>query len=64
MAAGYPGPTEALWMYTDLISTNPAVQRKGAAMPYTSLNGHMFSFLDASGTVAVRLPPDARDAFL
>lgn len=26
-------------------------------MPYTSRNGHMYSFLDPSGTMALRLPP-------
>ena len=31
--------------YTQLIETNPDVDRKGASMPYTSLNSHMFSFL-------------------
>ena len=33
-------------------------------MPYTSLNGHMFSFLTKTGTLALRLPTKERDAFL
>ena len=33
-------------------------------MPYTSLNGHMFSFLTKTGTLALRLPPEKRAAFL
>lgn len=33
-------------------------------MPYTSLNGNMFSFLTKSGTLALRLPEHARSAFL
>jgi hypothetical protein len=33
-------------------------------MPYTSLNGHMFSQLTKENRVALRLPADARDAFL
>jgi hypothetical protein len=33
-------------------------------MPYTSLNGHMFSFLTKTGKLALRLPEPERDAFL
>ncbi|HZN63767.1 MAG TPA: hypothetical protein VFB66_00575 [Tepidisphaeraceae bacterium] len=33
-------------------------------MPYTSLNGHMFSFLTKAGTLALRLPDESRNAFL
>jgi hypothetical protein len=33
-------------------------------MPYTSLNGHMFSFLTETGTMALRLPAGEREAFL
>ena len=33
-------------------------------MPYTSLNGHMFSFLDKTGAMALRLPKDRRDEFI
>jgi hypothetical protein len=50
--------------YEKLVATNPAVERKGATMPYTSLNGHMFSFLAKSGTLALRLPAEEREAFL
>lgn len=31
-------------------------------MPYTALNGNMFTFLDKEGCLAMRLPPDARAA--
>jgi TfoX/Sxy family transcriptional regulator of competence genes len=51
-------------MYERLIATNPAVERKGASMPYTSVNGHMFTFLTESGSLLVRLPGEARDAFM
>ena len=33
-------------------------------MPYTSINGHMFSYLDSQGTLALRLPEPERDLFL
>src|SRR4026209_1493551 len=55
---------EALNHYEKVIATNPKVERKGATMPYTSVNGHMFSFLTKTGRMALRLPEPARDAFL
>lgn len=33
-------------------------------MPYTSLNGHMFSYLSKDGKLALRLPAEEREAFL
>jgi hypothetical protein len=57
-------PADILESYEKLVATNPRVERKGATMPYTSLNGHMFSFLTKIGTLALRLPADERDAFL
>ena len=53
-----------LALYEKLVATNPKVERKGATMPYTSLNGHMFSLLTREGWLALRLPSDAREAFL
>lgn len=55
---------DALKHYERLIATRSGVERKGAAMPYTSLNGHMFSFLTKTGKLALRLPPAEREAFL
>ena len=57
-------PPEKLDLYDKLVATNPKIQRKGAANPYTSLNGHMFSYLNASGSLALRLPQDEREKFL
>jgi hypothetical protein len=54
----------ALALYDALIATNSAVERKGDTVPYTSLNGHMFSALHKDGTVAMRLPEGDREAFL
>jgi hypothetical protein len=55
---------DKLALYEKLIATFPGIERKGATMPYTSLNGHMFSYLGKTGTLALRLPEAARDAFL
>jgi len=51
-------------LYAKLVATNPAVELKGATHPYTSLNGHMFSYLHPSGSMALRLPREERDKFL
>ena len=59
---GIPG--DKLELYEKLVGTNPEVERKGAAMPYTSVNGHMFSFLTKTGTLALRLPTEERAMFL
>ena len=64
MAAGYAGPPARLELYERVVATVEAVERKGATMPYTSRNGHMFSFLDPTGSMALRLSADDRDAFL
>lgn len=51
-------------LYDKLIATNPEIERKGDVHPYTSVNGHMFTYLDQSGTMGMRLPQDELDAFL
>src|SRR5580693_9802959 len=50
-------------LYDKLISTNPKIERKGAANPYTSLNGNMFTLLHQF-SLAIRLPEDKREEFL
>src|ERR1700746_457012 len=61
-AAG--APAEKVELYEKLVATNPKVERKGATVPYTSLNGHMFSYLSKDGKLELRLPPADREAFL
>jgi hypothetical protein len=46
-------PAEKLDFYDKLIKTNPKIERKGAANPYTSVNGHMFTYLNPYGSLAV-----------
>ena len=57
-------PAGKLELYEKLVKTNPNVERKGVANPYTSLNGHMFSYLNPSGSLALRLPENEREKFL
>jgi hypothetical protein len=56
-------PADKLALYEKLIAANPKIKRKGAANPYTSLNGHMFSYLDPSGSMALRLPETREKSF-
>lgn len=51
-------------LYDKLIATNPTIERKGAANPYTSLNGNMFTLLHQSRRLAIRLAEDKRAEFL
>jgi len=62
--AASAAPSDKLAFYEKLVATNPKVERKGATVPYTSLNGHMFSYLSKDGKLALRLPAGEREAFL
>ncbi len=55
---------DKLALYQKLVATNPNVELKGATVPYTSMNGHMFSYLSKDGKLELRLPPAEREAFL
>ena len=57
-------PFEKFELYRKLVAGNPAVELKGATVPYTSLNGNMFSYLSKQGSLALRLPSPDREAFL
>ena len=60
----YPGPAEALERYTAVVDASAAdAEVKGAKNPYTSRNGHMFSFLDPDGMMALRLSDELGDDF-
>lgn len=62
--AAATAPSDKLALYEKLVATNPDIERKGATVPYTSVNGHMFSYLSKEGKVALRLPEAEREAFL
>ena len=57
-------PAEKMDLYEKLIASVPKIERKGAVHPYTSLNGHMFTYLDQTGTLGMRLPEEELEAFL
>lgn len=56
--------TDRVELYERLVATIPELERKGAANPYTSVNGNMFSQLLPSGRLSLRLPEPERESFL
>jgi hypothetical protein len=66
MPAGheYPGPGEALDRYLAVVDASRSdAEVKGAKNPYTSRNGHMFSFLTPEGIMALRLSDELGEEF-
>ncbi len=62
--SNYPGPQEALERYTAVVEASAAdTEVKGAKNPYTSRNGHMFSFLTPDGSMALRLSEELGEQF-
>jgi hypothetical protein len=57
-------PSDTIALYDKVISAVKGVERKGDTVPYTSLNGNMFSYLTKEGALALRLPKDAIEGFL
>jgi hypothetical protein len=57
-------PEEVIALYDKLIAAVPDAERKGATMPYTSVNGNMFSFLTAEGKLALRLSEEDRNELI
>lgn len=57
-------PSENLELYNKVIGSNPEIERKGKTTPYTSINGHMFSFLSKDGTMGLRLSKTDREDFV
>ena len=61
----YEGPKDKLALYAAVVDgSGNETPVKGAKNPYTSLNGHMFSFLDRDGTMALRLSDELGEEFL
>jgi hypothetical protein len=61
---GSAHPVDKIAAYDKLISNLPGMERKGATMPYTSVNGNMFSYIEKDGSFGLRLPITEREIFL
>jgi hypothetical protein len=57
-------PPDKIALYDALLASVPGVERKGATNIYTSLNGNMFSYMDGSGVLALRLPEPEKSDFM
>lgn len=55
---------QALERYRAIVDASGHDAVKGKANPYTSIKGNMFSFLDESGTLCLRLSKADREAFV
>jgi hypothetical protein len=47
-----------------MIAAVPGVERKGATLPYTSINGNMYACISKAGVIGLRLSASDLTAFL
>jgi hypothetical protein len=57
-------PPNCMESYNRLVEESALFERKGKTTPYTSLNGHMSSFLAKDGSMGIRLSPEDRESFI
>ena len=50
--------------YDRLLATHPQVERKGKNIPYTAVNGNMFTVFSDRAQLGIRLPKPEREAFI
>ena len=51
-------------VYKELLTLFPEVEQKGKSMPYTSMNGNMFSFVGKEGELVIRLSEEDQQAYM
>lgn len=57
-------PEDKLLLYDKLVDSFPDIDRKGVTMPYTSVNGHMFSIMTKAGVLGLRLSKKGQKNFI
>jgi hypothetical protein len=55
---------KVLAAFDAMIGAVPGVERKGAAMPYVSINGNMYAMISKAGAIGIRLSKDDLAAFM
>ena len=50
--------------FDTMIAGVKGVERKGATMPYVSINGNMYGMISKADIIGIRLSPDDLEAFL
>jgi hypothetical protein len=58
------GRDSKIVLFEKLVATHPQAVLKGATIPYTSVNGNMYSYFSKEGYLALRLPEEVRVTFL
>ena len=64
MDASKTSREEKIALFNELVALQPGAERKGDTMPYTSLNGHMYSYFTKDNFLALKLPEAERLKFL
>ncbi len=57
-------PKDKLDLFNKALDSIPEIERKGATVPYSSVNGHMFTQLSKKGSMGLRLEKEVREEFL
>lgn len=55
---------EKLKVYDQLIAKCPRFERKGKTMPYTSVNGYMFSLFNKAGEIGIRFSKSVQETYI
>lgn len=55
---------EKVAKYDKVLSKCPEIERKGKSLPYTSVNGHMFSQLNKEGQLGIRFSGERKNELL
>jgi len=55
---------KALKIYEELINNHPEVKRKGKRLPYTSMNGNMFSVISKEGHIGLRFSEESVERYI
>ncbi len=55
---------QKLELYDKLVAKCPRFERKGKTGPYTSANGHMFSFLNKAGELGFRYSKEVQEKYI
>ena len=51
-------------LFDEIWASFPEIERKGKTMPYTSMNGNMFSFVSKIGELAFRVSKEAQKEYI
>ena len=54
---------ERLALYDSIVEQCPSFERKGKTVPYTSANGHMFSFINKDGELGFRFSKEVQEEY-